>query len=279
MGVRPMTSTGNVENWLDELVRAAPARQRELAALLLKTQQRYFDQHEVSPAERDKLAAMLFPLRSHVDADVRRAIATIIGMLRRTCEPALKALDALMTDRDPAVQAAAVWGSGNAGTGAAPLVPTLLTLARHDDREVRLRVPWALGEIRVFDAQVKTALLKLARDPDETVRLFAYEALGACAPRADGDLIDVVRSGLVDKKAPSKVGACSVVWGVAGDWSPVKQELEALFANGLPGEQAQAALAICHCWPESVKNPDMNRWLRENQGFWWAVDLLAGKKV
>src|SRR5918992_4382054 len=114
-----MTSTGNVEKWLDELVRAAPARQRELAALLLKTEQRYFDQNQVSPADRDKVAAMLLPLRAHVDADVRRAIATIVGMLRRSCEPVLKVLDALMADREPSVQAVAVWGSGNAGTGAA----------------------------------------------------------------------------------------------------------------------------------------------------------------
>jgi HEAT repeat protein len=274
-----MTSTGNAEKWLDELVRAAPARQRELAAQLLKTQQRYFDENEVSPEDRDKIAAMLFPLRAHVDADVRRAIATIVGMLRRSCEPALKVLGALMTDPDPSVQAIAVWGSGNAGTGAAPLVPTVLTLVDHHDREVRLRVPWALGEIRVFDAPVKTALLKLARDPDETVRLFAFEAIGACAPHVDPELIAVVRSGLTDKKVPAKVGACSVVWGVAGDWSSVKKDLEALFASGLPGERAQAALAICHCWPESVTNPEMNQWLRENQGFWWAVDLLAGKKV
>jgi HEAT repeat protein len=274
-----MTSTGNVEKWLDELVRAAPARQRELAAMLLKTQQRYFDQNKVSPADRDKIAAMLFPLRAHVDADVRRAIATIVGMLRRSSEPALKTLEALAVDRVPAVQAVAVWGCGNLGTGAAKLVPTLLTLVRHDDREVRLRVPWSLGEIRVFDAPVKAALLKLARDPDETVRLFAFEAIGACAPQVDGELIAVVRSALTDQKLPSRVGACSVVWGVAGDWTPVKKDLEGLFKSGLPGEQAQAALAICHCWPESVTNPDMNRWLRDNQGFWWAVDLLAGKKV
>jgi HEAT repeat protein len=274
-----MTTGTNVQKWLEELVIAAPARQRELAAQLLKTQQRYFDQNNVTPAERDKIAAMLYPLRAHVDADVRRAIATIVGMLRRSGDAALKTLEALATDRVPAVQAVAVWGCGNLGTGAAKVVPTLLTLVRHDDREVRLRVPWSLGEIRVFDAPVKAALLKLARDHDETVRLFAFEAIGACAPQADAELIDVVRTALTDKKLPSKVGACSVVWGVAGDWTPVKKDLEALFVNGLPGEQAQAALAICHCWPESVKNPEMNRWLRDNQGFWWAVDLLAGKKV
>lgn len=274
-----MTTTNNVESCLEEIVKAAPARQRELASRLLKTPQNYFDQQKVDNPERDKIVESLYPLRAHVDADVRRCIATMIGMLRRATDPARKTLDALLGDRDPAVLAVAIWASGNLGTGASTLVRQLLNHVAHQDREVRLRVPWALGEIHVFDQPVKAALLKLARDPDETVRLFAFEAIGTCAPNVDADLIDAVRSGLTDKKVPSRVGACSVVWGVAGDWSAVRKELEGLFANGQPGEQAQAALAICHCWPDVVKRPEINRWLHENQGYWWAVDLLAGKKV
>jgi hypothetical protein len=66
---------------------------------------------------------------------------------------------------------------------------------------------------------------------------------------------------------------------VPGDWSSIKRRLESIFARDNDAIQADAVIALCTRWPESINNPKLNSWLQENSGYWWAERLLAGERI
>jgi hypothetical protein len=55
--------------------------------------------------------------------------------------------------------------------------------------------------------------------------------------------------------------------------------VEKVFEASLPDGELDAVIAICNNWPESVTNTNINHWLKENDGYWWAEKLLAGESI
>ena len=265
----------NVANWLNDLGTADRLRQIKVAEYLLGTSEYYFDDKKVSTEDRVEIIRSIEHLASHEEVEIRKCVGQLVGLMKTWSDSTFNILNKLIIDIDGQVQATTVWAIGNIGNSDNQIIEMLLTQKAHPNREVRWRVPWALKELKANGNNVVNSLIELTKDVDDTASMYAFDALAVSNPEINDELISTIQFGLKHNSS----AACRVVAKVIGDWSEIKRDIEKAFEASLPSGNLDAVIAICNNWPESVNDPEINRWLKENEGYWWTEKLLAGERI
>lgn len=278
----------NVARWLEGLKSENPAQRSKCAEYLSKTSDSYFDDKKVAKDDRLRIIEVLSASVDDPDAEVRRCVAHLVGILKIWSASSKSMLSALANDSQAGVQATALWAIGRIGIEASELADIVVALRGHTDRKVRFRVAWAIRETKPLGETVLQALLMLANDTDSTTRMFAFDAIAECISDVEPQLLSAVATGLGDKADNVRAAACRVVARIEGDWSPVRSRIDRLFrirklarffGTQPHGVRLEALIALCERWPDTVHDPEINSWLVENDGYWWASKILAGERI
>lgn len=110
------------------------------------------------------------------DPQLRRRAAMALSQVSPSCESALPALAACLTDPDSAVRFWAVKALGHGGPAARFAIPQLLDCLADADADVRWQTALALARLGL-DPHSATSLAALKSDPHPTVRKVAGELL------------------------------------------------------------------------------------------------------
>lgn len=264
----------NVSNWLEKLKSAPPAEKNKAAHRLLAISEWYFDDKKITPGERVEIAKDLVPSQNDPDPIVRKCVVYLIGVLKTSTGPVRGLLASMLQDENEQVQLSAIWASGRLGKESASLIPILASLSKHPNRDTRWRIPWALKEIGIKDNSLSKVLLDLSKDRDPTTRMYALDAIPYCIGEIDSKIKRVVKAALKSKDE-SAGAACRVIQKTGTDWKSTKTRLMKLVKR----DNLEAVLALCIQWPEIVNEPTIKKWLNDNSGYWWAENLLKGKRV
>ena len=265
----------NIASWLDDFSGPDEKIRIKVSGYLLKISEYYFDQKKVSSKDRLEIADGVILNAKNNDPEVRTCVAYLLGILKIWSPEIESTFRLLLNDTNNNVQVRGLWALGNIGSPSVPLTEAILELVDHPNREVRWRVPWAISQIKPTQALVKEALFKIALDEDSTARMYAFDALAVCMDTLDKQLISLVKDGLQDNAEEVRGAACRVVSQVEGDWSKLKSNLESLFKKDVHGNKLEAVLALCKRWPDCVNKQPIRKWLKENDGYWWAEKLLS----
>lgn len=269
----------NVQKWLGELTDSEPEIRLKAADNILKTSEYYFDNNKIARVEREQV---LTNIASAIEAEEPRVrmSALHIAVIVKVWHPVTrKIINMGLTDSDDNVLAGAVYAAGAYKTDAGPMISDLLALADHPNREVRWRIPWALAQIRQCPEMGNYILIRLTRDNDHQVRMQAFAAISSCFDKADRQIYKCVVKGLKDRDDSVRGAACQAVGVLEHDWKWIRRKLKSMARKDVPGVQAEAILALCRQWPSCASDKQVNAWLQENSGYWWAKDLLDGKKL
>lgn len=264
----------NVSRWLAELRSGAPEEKAKAATSLLKASKWYFNDKKVALKERLAIIDDLIPLKDDPERIVRECITYLIGLLQVSNDTVNDFLSKMLADEIPEVQIGAISAGASIGKGSSALVPILIRLSSHPNREIRYRIPWALKEIGWADDSLYEPLVRLSNDDDSTVRMYALDAIPYCIKEIGPGIKEIVQNAL-GRKDESAGAACRVIQKTETDWSDTRKILLKLVKEDAP----DAVLALCLQWPEMADDPVVNNWLKKNSGYWWAEDLLHGKSI
>ena len=264
----------NVSNWLEKLKSENPDEKNKSAGHLLGVSEWYFDDKKTTSEERTEMVRALVQLQNDADPIVRKCVIYLIGALKTPAESIHTLLAGRLRDENEKVQITAVWTSGKLGKASASLIPILASLSEHPNHEIRWRIARAFKEIGVFDHSLSDVLIDLSKDKDRTTRMYALDTIPYCIKEIDPGIKRVVETALKSKDE-SAGAACRVIQKTKADWKGTKTRLMKLVKNN----NLEAVLALCVQWPEIVNEPIVNKWLKNNTGYWWAKELLKGKHV
>jgi HEAT repeat protein len=124
------------------------------------------------------------------DNALRSAAATTLGDIGPDAKPAVKALHALLTEKDAGLQHAAIVALGKIGPDAREAIPELLELMSDKDAKLKLAAIEAVGRIGAESKISVKMLAGLVDSPDSQVGPLAIEGLARMGKNAVPVLVE-----------------------------------------------------------------------------------------